>query len=140
LVSQDDKYLVYGLNIESFAEPSQISGRAFYADTFVRLIGSIIPELTKRQQTIFDLYFYCSFTQEEIAQELKIKQPTVSQHLTGKSRHGKKVGGATVKIIKVIQRKAKEEKDPDIRMSYILLSNAMKVHTRRSFRLLINKI
>lgn len=44
--------------------------------------------------------------QIEIADELGIGHPTVSQHLNGKRRDGKKVGGATRKIRKTIRREA----------------------------------
>lgn len=58
--------------------------------------------LTKRQQQIIRLYFFEGKTQEEIAAELNLTQSTVSRHIFGTVRNGKKVGGALPKLRKVL--------------------------------------
>jgi RNA polymerase sigma factor (sigma-70 family) len=64
-------------------------------------LNKIIDEkLTFRQRQIIDLYYLQNKTQVEIAQRLGITQPTVSQHLAGRYRFGKKIGGAIRKIRK----------------------------------------
>ena len=71
------------------------------------LLGRIISlELTHRQQQVILSYFWENRTQVQIAQQLQISQPTVSQHLNGKKRGGKKVGGALRRIRKAIRTEA----------------------------------
>ena len=48
------------------------------------------------------MYFLHDHTQVHIAHKLGISQPTVNQHLNGKKRNGKKVGGSIRKIRKMI--------------------------------------
>ena len=70
-------------------------------------LGWIIAgTLTSRQADILLLYYAAGLTEAQIAAVLKITQPTVSQHLTGKRRRGKKVGGALRKLRKGIHRAA----------------------------------
>lgn len=61
-------------------------------------------ELTPRQREILTLYFFRGKTQEEIADDLSLTQSTVSRHLFGTVRNGKKVGGAVPKLRKVVDR------------------------------------
>ncbi len=56
--------------------------------------------LTPTQREIVHLYFFKKMTQHEISQQLGISVPSVSQHLFGKSRGGKRVGGAIPKLRK----------------------------------------
>jgi len=56
--------------------------------------------LTPRQREIVHLYFFEKMTEHEISQQLGISVPSVSQHLFGKSRGGKVVGGAIPKLRK----------------------------------------
>jgi len=60
--------------------------------------------LTRRQKEVLRLYYFCNMTQEDIAGELKLSQSTVSRHLFGTTRNGKKVGGAIPKLQKVVDR------------------------------------
>ena len=63
------------------------------------LVLSLIGEvLTPRQREIVHLYFFKKMTEHEISQQLGISVPSVSQHLFGKSRDGKMVGGAIPKL------------------------------------------
>ncbi len=60
--------------------------------------------LTKRQQQILRMYYFESMTQEDIAAALDLTQSTVSRHLFGTTRNGKKVGGAIPKLRKVVDQ------------------------------------
>lgn len=60
--------------------------------------------LSRRQQDILQLYYIYDLSEAQVAKVLHISQPTVSQHLTGKRRAGKKVGGALAKLRKGIRR------------------------------------
>lgn len=69
------------------------------------IVSEIIPtinriiyfHLTPRQSQVMSLYRK-ELTQINIAKILGISQPTVSQHLNGKRRNGKKIGGAFCRI------------------------------------------
>jgi predicted transcriptional regulator len=65
---------------------------------------AIATALTPRQKEVVLLYFYYGKTQEDIAAILSLAQSTVSRHLFGTTRNGKKVGGAVQKLRKVIER------------------------------------
>lgn len=62
----------------------------------------IDSKLTGRQREVVKLYYVYGKTQEEIAIILNLTQSTVSRHLFGTVRDGKKVGGAIPKLRKVI--------------------------------------
>ena len=62
--------------------------------------------LSDRQKEVMTMYFLFQLNQVSIAKELGISQPTVSQHLNGKRRNGKKVGGSIKKIVKLIRNLA----------------------------------
>jgi DNA-binding CsgD family transcriptional regulator len=72
-------------------------------DVLARVIAS---ELTPRQREILLLYYATGLSEARIATILGISQPTVSQHLTGKLRNGRKVGGALRKLRKGIGQAA----------------------------------
>mgnify|MGYP003642849092 CR=1 FL=1 len=60
--------------------------------------------LTARQREVVKLYYYYGKTQEDIAVILQLTQSTVSRHLFGTVRGGKKVGGAIPKLRKLIDK------------------------------------
>ena len=69
---------------------------------FFSAVAPVIDEmidcaLTERQREVIRLYYYYGKTQEEIATILNLSQSTVSRHLFGTARAGKKVGGALSK-------------------------------------------
>lgn len=68
-------------------------------------------QLTKRQQEVVTLYYVHGKTQEDIAAILNLSQSTVSRHLFGTVRDGKKIGGAIPKLRKVLDRDRGEEVD-----------------------------
>jgi len=72
------------------------------------LIDIIRSDLTPRQRQVLGLCFLDQRTQVQAAGVLGITQPTVSQHLSGKRRNGKKVGGAFRRIRKSIGSRARE--------------------------------
>ncbi len=63
----------------------------------------IDSKLTRRQREILRLYFFCGMTQEDIADRLDLTQSTVSRHLFGTVRNGKRVGGAIPKLRKAVE-------------------------------------
>ena len=73
-----------------------------------RLVARLMPvirqymaqHLTVRQCKIVELYFFQGKTETEIADLMRISAATVSQHLFGKRRNGKLVGGAIPKLRK----------------------------------------
>ncbi|HOJ33025.1 MAG TPA: sigma factor-like helix-turn-helix DNA-binding protein [Candidatus Hydrogenedentes bacterium] len=64
----------------------------------------IASELTPRQRQIVNLYYFHNMRQEEIAAALKIGQSTVSRHLFGTVRNGKRIGGAIPKLQRAVAR------------------------------------
>ena len=66
----------------------------------------MVSALTPRQREVVELYYLENMTQVEVAAALGITQVTVSQHLKGKQRDGKPVGGAFRKIRKAIHKRA----------------------------------
>lgn len=63
------------------------------------ILERILPQcLTPRQYDVLRLCLLEKCTQSVTARFLQISQPTVSQHLNGKRRDGKKVGGAYRRI------------------------------------------
>ena len=76
----------------------------FYRSVMPTVQALIDSKLTDRQREILRLYYFSNKTQEDIADELQLSQSTVSRHLFGTTRNGKKVGGAIPKLQKVIDR------------------------------------
>jgi RNA polymerase sigma factor (sigma-70 family) len=60
--------------------------------------------LTPRQREILKLHYFAQLNQRQIAQKLGITQQAVSEHLYGKLRNGKTVGGAIRKLRKACDR------------------------------------
>ena len=56
--------------------------------------------LTPRQREVIALYFFEGLNQREIAEKLDISQQSVSEHLYGKERKRRAVGGALRKLRK----------------------------------------
>ena len=78
-------------------------------DDFYRSVKPYVSELiskslTKRQREVVSLYFMHGKTQEDIAAILELSQSTVSRHLFGTVRNGKKIGGAIPKLRKVVEK------------------------------------
>jgi len=80
----------------------------------------MLSSLTPRQRQVVELYCLEGLTQVEVAAALGITQATVSQHLMGKLRGGRHVGGAFRKIRKAIRKKARQRAGEDTRHAKIL--------------------
>lgn len=78
--------------------------REFFEDVKPTIRDFIDFKLTRRQQEVVKLYYVYGKTQEDIATILDLTQSTVSRHLFGTMRKGKKVGGAIPKLKKIIER------------------------------------
>lgn len=76
----------------------------FYQEVRPTVFGLIDAKLTQRQREVVTLYYVHDKTQEDIAVILELTQSTVSRHLFGTVRDGKKVGGAIPKLRKAIAR------------------------------------
>jgi FixJ family two-component response regulator len=76
----------------------------FYQEVRPAVFGLIDLKLTKRQREVVTLYYVHDKTQEDIAAILELTQSTVSRHLFGTVRAGKRVGGAIPKLKKAIDR------------------------------------
>ena len=67
------------------------------------LYDAIDNSLTSKQRAVALLYL-ARLPQEEIAKALHINQSTVSRHLHGTNRHGKKVGGIVGKLRRILDK------------------------------------
>ena len=76
----------------------------FFQEVRPSVFGLIDSKLTQRQREVVTLYYVHDKTQEDIAAILQLTQSTVSRHLFGTVRDGKKVGGAIPKLRKAIER------------------------------------
>jgi len=75
--------------------------RALWSD-----VQPIMAEvLTVRQHEVVRLYFLQALNQRQIGQRLGISQQAVSEHLYGKVRNGRAVGGALRKLRKACIRR-----------------------------------
>lgn len=93
----------------------------FYRDVKPAVNQIINTKLTRRQREVLQLYYFHGKTQEDIAAILNLTQSTVSRHLFGTVRGGKKVGGAIPKLRKAVDR----AKDPSISLALGSLQRRM---------------
>jgi RNA polymerase sigma factor (sigma-70 family) len=76
-----------------------------YAEELMPEIHKLFDRvLTERQREIVQLYFLEQRTQREVAEMLGISVSSVSQHLFGKRRAGKVIGGAIPRLRKELLR------------------------------------
>jgi predicted transcriptional regulator len=85
--------------------------RRYAFEEFFGAVKPVVSELlesglTGRQREVVKLYYLYGKTQEDIATILELTQSTVSRHLFGTMRRGKKVGGAIPKLRKLIDSKS----------------------------------
>jgi ATP/maltotriose-dependent transcriptional regulator MalT len=76
----------------------------FFREVAPAVHGLIDSTLTQRQREVLKLYYFYGKTQEDIAAILQLSQSTVSRHLFGTVRGGRKVGGAIRKLQRAIDR------------------------------------
>ncbi len=89
-------------------ESTEDRQRRYAFQDFFRAVTPFVDELidstlTSRQRQVVMLYYRYGKTQEDIAQILDLAQSTVSRHLFGTLRGGRKVGGAIPKLRKLVQ-------------------------------------
>ncbi|MFP6583799.1 MAG: sigma factor-like helix-turn-helix DNA-binding protein [Candidatus Hydrogenedentota bacterium] len=80
----------------------------FFTEVKPVVLDLLDSKLTQRQMEVVKLYYLYGKTQEDIATILDLTQSTVSRHLFGTVRGGKKVGGAIPKLRKVIDKENDE--------------------------------
>jgi len=95
---------------------------SFYDEVRPSVNNFIEKSLTRRQMEVVKLYYYHGKTQEDIATILQLTQSTVSRHLFGTVRSGKKVGGAIPKLRKLIDR----ANDPTITEALFALQSRLR--------------
>ena len=89
------------LNYQHNHSPKNIKYKTDNSNIHQIIRNLIFEFLTHRQFQVFDLYWLDhKLTQIQIAEKLGISQPTVNQHLNGKIRNGKRIGGANRRIRK----------------------------------------
>lgn len=99
--------------------------------------------LSRRQQQVVQLYCLESLTQTEVAEALGISQQTVQQHLMGKLRGGRRIGGAFRRLRKAIHKEALARAgrmDPRTRILSIFDELLDSTVTRRRARELIKTL
>ena len=96
--------------------------KAFYDEVRPSVDAYIENCLTQRQKEVVKLYYYYGKTQEDIAVILQLTQSTVSRHLFGTVRGGKKVGGAIPKLRKLVDK----SDDPEISGALSALQGKLK--------------
>jgi len=77
--------------------------------------------LTERQRDTLSMFFFEGYTQVEIAKLLGISQPTVHQHVSGKLRRGRRVGGGIQKLRKTFKRELALKDSDRTRVATILV-------------------
>ena len=94
------------LHYESEEETRSRQDRLDWVEqTFSKVVTLMDEVLTPRQNQIVRIYFLDKMTECEIADRLGISASSISQHLFGKKRGGKRVGGAISKLTKVLIEK-----------------------------------
>jgi len=83
--------------------------KEFFAEVSPVVFELIEEKLTRRQREVVTLYYVHGKTQEDIAIILNLTQSTVSRHLFGTVRAGKKIGGAIPKLRKIIGQAKRPE-------------------------------
>jgi len=84
--------------VENTAAHRQRTERTGSSWSVIRPIMDAV--LTSRQHEVVSLYFFAELNQRQIAERLGISQQAVSEHLYGKVRNGRAVGGALRKLRK----------------------------------------
>ena len=92
-----------------YEDPAEIDQRqvdATHASALGSQLHTILEEnLTPKQREVVALHFFANLNQRQIAEKLGISQQAVSEHLYGKTRGGRKVGGALRKLRKACEQR-----------------------------------
>ena len=97
----------------------------FFAEVKPEVDDYIDTKLTPRQREVVKLYYFYGKTQEDIAAILNLTQSTVSRHLFGTVRDGKKVGGAIPKLRKIVDKAANPRIDSALDTLQVQLAEAV---------------
>ena len=101
-----------GLHHESEEDARARQERTDWVRRAFPVVEKLIEQvLTDRQKQIVRMYFPERMTEKEIAGKLGLSTTSVSQHLFGKVRGGKRVGGAIPKL----RRRLSEDDGWDVR-------------------------
>jgi len=79
------------------------------------LLAILCDVLTPRQREVVLMYFYEGANQRQIAERLGVTQQSVSEHLYGKVRSGRAVGGAIRKLRKACSERGLRWEHPALR-------------------------
>ena len=80
--------------------------REQWARALLPAVRAVMDEvLTDRQHEVVSVYFLERLNQRQIAEMLGIAQQSVSEHLYGKVRNGRAVGGALGKLRKACAKR-----------------------------------
>jgi len=91
------------------SEVPRRSGAARRAGRLWPAVQALIDEvLTERQREVLRLYYLADLNQREISERLGITQQAVSEHLYGKRRNGRSVGGAIQKLRRACKKRGLE--------------------------------
>lgn len=82
------------------AQDRRQASRDRVCELFPEIRALMVETLTQRQQKVVTLYFFEELNQRQISEHLGITQQAVSEHLYGKVRAGRAVGGALRKLRK----------------------------------------
>lgn len=86
------------------------------------MLRQVINErLTERQRDAMNMFLFEGYSQVEIAKMLGVSQPTVSQHVNGKIRNGRRIGGGIQKLRKIFKRELAREGNDRTRLGTILV-------------------
>jgi len=91
------------LHYESHEEMTErLDRNERFDDVLAQVKAAMKDALTLQQLRVVKAYFFEGKTEQEISEEMGITRQVISQHLFGKSRNGKKVGGAIPKLRRVL--------------------------------------
>ena len=94
------------LHYEKPGEAERRHQREQRARALLPAVRAVMDEvLTDRQHEVVSLYFLERLNQRQIAEMLGIAQQSVSEHLYGKMRNGRAVGGALRKLRKACAKR-----------------------------------
>ncbi len=95
-----------GLYYKDPDEKEDINKRRKYVENIWPEVEKIMKQvLTEQKLKIVNLYYFEEMNQSQIAEKLNISQQAVSEHLYGKIRNGRTIGGAIRKLRKECLKK-----------------------------------
>lgn len=121
---------------------SNVERESAYSKVISFLFNFMAKHLTARQFEVMRMYHLdYHLTQDAIARVLGITQPTVSQHLHGKKRDGKSVGGAYRRIRREVNKIAHKNTLPADEMQilrFLMSLSQSDISSKHRHRLLLS--